>query len=132
VKHPAGKQFVADTNVKQAVTWPQTTDINFFYAGNKTLVLQWEKHSNVKKKVVIAHFKVMISKLPRESFYRLGIQLLRAVFGHGHLFSVLRGRRNHQNVNIYVTDKHYQGKCFHTIEHLPKKKKKCNKQSLNN
>jgi hypothetical protein len=47
VKHPAGKQFVADTNVKQVVTWPQTTDINFFYAGKKTLVLQWGKHLNV-------------------------------------------------------------------------------------
>jgi hypothetical protein len=45
VKHLAGKQFVADTHVKQVVTWPQTTDKNFFYAGKKkTLVLQWEKH----------------------------------------------------------------------------------------
>jgi hypothetical protein len=34
--------------VKQVVTWPQTTDINFFYAGEKkTFVLQWEKHLNV-------------------------------------------------------------------------------------
>jgi hypothetical protein len=47
VKHLAGKQFVANTNVKQAVTWPQTTDINFFYAGGKKpLVPQWEKHLN--------------------------------------------------------------------------------------
>jgi hypothetical protein len=45
--HPAAKQFVADTNVKEAVTWPQTTDIYFFYAGKKALVLQWEKHLNV-------------------------------------------------------------------------------------
>jgi hypothetical protein len=44
VKHLGDKQFVADTNVKQVFTWPQTTDINFFYAGKKTLVLQWEKH----------------------------------------------------------------------------------------
>lgn len=47
VKHLAGKQFIAVTNVKQVVTWPQTIDINFFYAGKKTLVLQWQKHLNV-------------------------------------------------------------------------------------
>jgi hypothetical protein len=40
VKHPAAKQFVANTNVKQAVTWPHTTDIYVFYAGKKALVLQ--------------------------------------------------------------------------------------------
>jgi hypothetical protein len=64
-------------------------------------------------KAVIADVRMMITKLRRESFYHLGIYMLEAVFGHGHLYSVLTGRRNHQNVNIHVRDKYNQGKCFH-------------------
>jgi hypothetical protein len=33
-KHQAGKNFVADANIKQAVTsWLQILDSSFFYAG---------------------------------------------------------------------------------------------------
>jgi hypothetical protein len=47
VKHPAAKQFAADTNVKEAVIWLHTTDIYYFHAERKALVQQWKKHLNV-------------------------------------------------------------------------------------
>jgi hypothetical protein len=70
-------------------------------------LLSFLKLTTNEVKAVIADFRMMISKLRRESFYHLGIYMLKAVFGLGHLYSVLTGRMNHQNVNIYITDKHY-------------------------
>jgi hypothetical protein len=34
----ADKRFAADADVKQAVTWLQTLDTDFFYAGIQALV----------------------------------------------------------------------------------------------
>ena len=46
-KHPAGKKFATDADVKQAVTWLQTFDTDFFYIGMQALVPRWCKCLNV-------------------------------------------------------------------------------------
>jgi hypothetical protein len=46
-KHPAGKKFATDADVKQAVTWLQTFDTDFFYIVIQALVPRWGKCLNV-------------------------------------------------------------------------------------
>jgi hypothetical protein len=53
LKHVAGKQFTADTDVKQAGTfWLQTLDTDFFCARLQVLMPQWSKHLNVSSSCV--------------------------------------------------------------------------------
>jgi hypothetical protein len=46
-KHPAGKKFPTDADVKQAVTWLQIFDTDFFYIRIQALVPRWCSCLNV-------------------------------------------------------------------------------------
>jgi hypothetical protein len=46
-KYLAGKRFPRDADVKQVITWLQTLDIDFLYAGIQALAQLWDRCVNV-------------------------------------------------------------------------------------